>query len=98
MFDRIRSVALAVFASLVLAGYQQGVLAIGRSFDTCPICFAIGFDCEGGNFDCQDINDDVCSDLCRDFGQGECAHNWGVGFVAGCTDNVVFSCACAPEG
>ena len=96
MLRRIRLVTFAMFVSLVLAGFQQGLFATAESEQSCT-CYLLGFDCEDGNIDCNNVDDPFCTDACQDMASF-CSQNWGEGWEAGCTDNESFSCACAPAG
>jgi hypothetical protein len=89
--------ALVLKAGNDATGDSGAVEAVSTILDDCPVCFFLGFDCEGP-VDCSGMGDPQCSDLCRDFGS-ECQHEeWDHGYLAACDDSTGFSCACVPGG
>lgn len=96
MLANIRLTMLVVFSALVSVAFQQGVLASTRVDNSCT-CYLMGFDCEDSSIDCSNVDDPFCTDACQGMAS-TCGQNWTRGWAAACTQNVSFSCACAPPG
>ena len=79
-----------------LVGKADTVETAAAIRTACPVCYFLGFDCEGPVY-CNQMSDGACSDLCRSYGTSHCQHpEWGKGWLSSCSDTTGFTCACAP--